>query len=255
MKRISAILTPAELPALRQSDSSGTLCVVFDVLRATSTFVTALHHGAARVIPVSEISEALAWRQREPGVLLGGERDGVKIGPAQTGGISFELGNSPREFGPEIVRGKTIVSTTTNGTRALNACRSAQSVLAGSFLNLAATARYILRDPAPQIILVCAGTGHHAALEDVLCAGALCQCLLKNHGAFAVADSAAIAWRAYRQCESHVAEVLGNTDNGRRLMAIPALRDDVAWCAQTDVFDLVAVQAGGELRRVEGLQG
>ena len=139
MNSLEVILSPAELPALARRDLSNTTCVVFDVLRATSTFVTALQHGAQAIVPVSGIAEALALRQKQPDVLLGGERDGVKIRAAQTGGIDFDLGNSPREHTPEKVRGKTIVSTTTNGTRALRACAGAQTVLAVSFLNLTAT--------------------------------------------------------------------------------------------------------------------
>ena len=243
MKIISAILSPAELSTLRESDLRDTLCVVFDVLRATSTFVTALQHGAKRVVAVSEIAEALAWRQQESGALLAGERNGIKIGPAQTGGIQFDLGNSPREFTPDIVRNRTIVSTTTNGTRALNACRPAQLVLAGSFLNLAATTRYIANQPVCNIILVCAGTGVHTALEDVLGAGALCQQLLASQEDLSLADSAAIAWRTYRQAEAELTDVMSRTDNGQRLMAIPDLRDDVAYCAQRDIFNLVARQS------------
>ncbi|HSY42699.1 MAG TPA: 2-phosphosulfolactate phosphatase, partial [Candidatus Acidoferrum sp.] len=117
--KIEAILTPAELPALTGRDLSGTACVVFDVLRATSTFVTALHHGASAIIPVSEISEAMDIGKKRPDVLLGGERNGVKIRTAEG---EFDFGNSPREYTPEKVKGKTIVSTTTNGTRALRAC-------------------------------------------------------------------------------------------------------------------------------------
>ena len=200
MKNIRAVLTPAELPALRQSDLRGAACVVFDILRATSTFVTALHNGAQGVIPVSEISEALAWRVKNPRALLAGERHGVKIGSSLTGGPPFDLGNSPREFTAATVRDRTIISTTTNGTRALNACRSAQTVLAGSFLNLDATARFLLEHSAEEIVLVCAGTGHESALEDVLAAGALCDRLV-DWATFTLADSAAIAWRANRWSE------------------------------------------------------
>src|SRR5882757_1875771 len=117
--KIETILTPAELPALAHRDLSGTACVVFDILRATSTFVTALHHGAEGIIPVSEISEALTIRQKQPDVLLGGEREGIKIRAA---GIDFDFGNSPREYTKGKVGGKIIVSTTTNGTRAFRAC-------------------------------------------------------------------------------------------------------------------------------------
>src|SRR5471030_727641 len=140
--KIETILTPAELPALAQRDLRATACVVFDVLRATSTFVTALQNGAKEIIPVTEISEALEIKKTRPEVLLGGERDGVKISAK---GIDFDLGNSPREYTREKIRGKTIVSTTTNGTRALRACAGAQIVLAASFLNLGATAEFLRR--------------------------------------------------------------------------------------------------------------
>ncbi len=163
--KIETILTPAELPALAQRDLCATACVVFDVLRATSTFVTALHNGAQAIIPVSEIAEAVAIRKREPGVLLGGERNGVRI---SADGIDFDLGNSPREYTPEKVHGKTIVSTTTNGTRALRACVNAQTVLAASFLSLTATVEFLRQNNFKNILLVCAGTGENAALEDTL---------------------------------------------------------------------------------------
>src|SRR5208337_2961537 len=112
--KIETILTPVELPALAQRDLRATACVVFDILRATSTFVTALQNGAQAIIPVSEIAEAVALQKKMPDVLLAGERDGVKIRAAKSGGIDFYFGNSPREFPAEKVRGKTIVSTTTN---------------------------------------------------------------------------------------------------------------------------------------------
>ena len=177
MAQLEVILSPAELPALAKRDLRDVVCVVFDVLRATSTFVTALHNGAKAVIPVSEIAEALAIRQKQPDVLLGGERDGVRIRAKQTGGVDFDLGNSPREYTPEKVRGKTIVSTTTNGTRALRACAGAKTVLAASFLNLTATAKFFRQLQPAQIVLVCAGTYENGADEDVLAAGALCEML------------------------------------------------------------------------------
>ena len=267
--KIEAILTPAELPALAQRDLRETVCVVFDVLRATSTFVTALHNGAKAIIPVSEISEALAIRKKQPDVLLGGERGGVKIHAAQTGGIDFDLGNSPREFTPEMVRGKTIVSTTTNGTRALRACAGAKTVLAGSFLNLGATAESIKKLQPGEMLLVCAGTREQRADEDVLAAGALCEILAKldmECGDMSplskaptcrrtpqLSESAEIARRDYAQAESNLAAAVRNSTNGRRLLAIPELRDDVAFCLQRDVFPLIAkMEADGAIRRQLG---
>ena len=249
--KIEAILTPAELPALARRDLRGAACVVFDVLRATSTFVTALRNGAKAVIPAAEISEALAIKNSEFGirnsesVLLAGERDGVKIRAAQTGGTDFDLGNSPREFTPEMVRDRTIVSTTTNGTRALRACVGAQTVLAGSFLNLGATAEFIKKLQPARVLLVCAGTHENAALEDALAAGALCELLAGE-----ISDAAEIARCAHAQARSDLAAVVRNSENARRLLAIPELRDDVAFCLQRDIFPLIAgMEADGAIRR------
>jgi len=259
--KIDAILTPAELPTLAKRDLRETLCVVFDVLRATSTFVTALHNGAKAIIPVGEISEVLAIRKKQPDVLLGGERDGVKIRAAQTGGTDFDLGNSPRECAPEKVRGKTIVSTTTNGTRALRACAGAKTVLAGSFLNLGATAEFIKKLQPAEVLLVCAGTRENRADEDVLAAGVLCELLEAGSSRCddrtaqrAVpakqSDSAEIARLAWTQAKSDLAAAVHNATNARRLLAIPELRDDVAFCLQRDVFPLVArMDADGAIRR------
>ena len=259
--KIEAILTPVELPALARRDLSGTACVVFDVLRATSAFVTALRNGASAVIPAAEISEALAIRKNQTEVLLAGERDGVKIRAAQTGGTDFDLGNSPREFTLEMVRGRTIVSTTTNGTRALRACVHAQTVLAGCFLNLGATAEFILRLQPAEVLLVCAGTRENRADEDVLAAGALCEMLAVGSSRCdeltaeravpnQMSDSAEIAQRAWIQAKSDLAGVVCNTENARRLLAIPELRDDVAFCLQRDIFPLVArMEADGAIRR------
>jgi len=243
---IEVILTPAELPTLAQRDLSAAVCAVFDVLRATSTFVTALHYGAERIIPVSEISEALAIRKKQPGVLLGGERHGLKI---RADGIEFEFGNSPREYTAEKVHGKTIVSTTTNGTRALRACAGAKTVLAASLLNLGATAKFIQGGKFEKLFIVCAGTFENAALEDILAAGALCALLSGRHDS--LMDSAKIALHAYRQANSDLNVQLHTAENARQLLSIPDLRDDVAFCLRRDVFDLVAtLDRVGALRAI-----
>ena len=279
--KIDAILSPAELPALAERDLRGTACVVFDVLRATSTFATALHNGAKAIIPVGEISEAIAFKKKQPDVLLGGERDGIRI---SSNGIDFDLGNSPREYTPEKVRGKTIVSTTTNGTRALRACASAQTILAASFLNLGATAEFLRAKNFQDILLVCAGTRENKADEDVLAAGALCELLLNesfdqnpkvgravpcpppdvasdslrlqsSDGAHGVtrptlSDSAEITRRDYARAKSDLSATVCDSENGRRLLAIPELRDDVAFCLQRDICPLIAkMESDGAIRQ------
>ena len=254
--KIDAILTPAELPVLARRDLRGTACVVFDVLRATSTFVTALHHGAKAIVPVSEIAEALAFKNTECGVrsaelfLLGGERDGVRIRAAQTGGTDFDLGNSPRECTPETVRGKTIVSTTTNGTRALRACAAAKTVAIGSFLNLGATAEFIKKLRPAEVLLVCAGTQENAALEDILIAGVLCDLLAREDARPTLSDSARTALLAFTKAKDELAAVISSSENARRLLSIPELHDDVAFCLQRDLFPLVArMEPDGAIRR------
>jgi 2-phosphosulfolactate phosphatase len=243
---IEVILTPAELPAVARRDLNAAACVVFDVLRATSSFVTALHHGAKEIIPVSEISEALAIRKKQPHVLLGGERHGVRI---QADGVAFDFGNSPREYTPEKVRGKTIVSTTTNGTRALRACAGAKIVLAASLLNLTATANFIQRTNCEKLLIVCAGTFENPALEDILAAGALCESVSRNNDT--LSDSAQTALRAYLQAKPDFDKVIQTSENAQRLLSIPDLRDDVSFCLRRDVFDLVAALGReGSLRRM-----
>src|SRR6185436_1786144 len=151
---------------------------------------TALANGAEAIIPVGEISEALALRQQRPEVLLAGEREGLRIRAEQTGGVEFDLGNSPREYVAQKVQGKTIVMTTTNGTRALRACAGAANVLVGCFLNLRAVYTW-LQDRRPgNLIIVCSGTLDEPALEDILAAGAICERVWPLYAGGHTSDSA-----------------------------------------------------------------
>src|SRR5688500_17511725 len=155
---IDAVLTPAEFPALTQRDLSRTTCVVFDVLRATSSMLTALNNGAEAIIPVSEIPEALTIKAKQPDTLLAGERHGLRIRKELTGSIDFDFGNSPRDFTPEKIRGKTIAWTTTNGTRALRSSAHAEMILVGGLVNLRSLTELLDTLRPKQLLLVCAGT-------------------------------------------------------------------------------------------------
>jgi len=169
MSRVRVALLPS---TLQQVDLSDSVAVVIDVLRATTTIIHSLAAGAEAVIPCSEVEEAFAVRDRlgADRCVLGGERHGLLI-------PGFQLDNSPFRYTPEAVGGKTVVFTTTNGTRALAACESASTVLCAGFVNRSAIVDWLKADGRP-VWIVCAGTDGFVTAEDVLVAGGIAAGLL-----------------------------------------------------------------------------
>ena len=167
-RQVSVHLLPSLIPP---SGLEGGCAVVIDLLRATTTICHALAAGARAVVPCGDIDEARRVAARFPReqVLLAGERNCVKID-------GFDLGNSPGDCTPERVQGRTLVMTTTNGTLALGRATAAERVLAGSLVNLNAVAASAEEDERP-LHLVCAGTAGAVTGDDVLCAGAILDCL------------------------------------------------------------------------------
>ncbi len=157
---LPSVTSPAEL--------AGGTVVVIDVLRAGTTMIHALETGAREIVPCLEVEDALrvATELPEGEYVLGGERGGVRI-------EGFQLGNSPSEYTAETVGGRTVVFTTTNGTKALLCCREAERVLIGAFVNAAAVARELAG--VERIHLLCAGTRGEFSRDDVLLAGLLVQ--------------------------------------------------------------------------------
>jgi 2-phosphosulfolactate phosphatase len=250
MKTLEVLFTPADFAALKNQKLDDTLCVVFDVFRATSSMVTALANGAEAIIPVGEIPEALALKQKLPAVVLAGERDGVRIRAALTGGTDFDLGNSPREFTKEKVTGKTIVMTTTNGTRALRSCAHAKTILIGSFLNMKATVEYVQATSPQKLLIICSGTYEQAAYEDALGAGALCDLLWSKIDPRQISDSAKIARELYAIASKDITAAAATSRNGTRLTGIPELCDDVPFCTQRDIFNFAAsLQKDGRIKK------
>ncbi|MGB8353906.1 MAG: 2-phosphosulfolactate phosphatase [Chthoniobacteraceae bacterium] len=228
---IDAILSPPEIDLLPQASLDGTVCVVFDILRATSSMVTGLAHGMAQILPVSTIEEALTLKTGIPDALLGGERFGNKID-------GFDIGNSPLEY--RDLAGHRVITTTTNGTVALRACEKAERVLVGAFLNMdALVAR--LRELSPEkIMLVCAGTFRELALEDVIAAGAVCA----NLPDAALGDAAMVAMSTFKRYENDLLSGLKESRNGRALIAA-GRGGDVEWSAQQSIYDAVGEMKSG----------
>ena len=237
-QKLDVLLLPAEFEALPGRDLNATCCVVFDVLRATSTMTVALANGATGILPCGTIDKAFAARGTYPDLLLAGERGGLRITAGVSGSVDFDLGNSPREMVAETISGRQLAMTTTNGTRALKACTGARHVWIGGFLNLSALGQAI-RDSRPKrLLLVCAGTGEVEALEDVIGAGALCDLLWDDLGQSA-SDTALIARDHYNNSRNQLFEKISKAKNARRLLSIPDLADDVEFCLQRDAFPVV----------------
>ena len=249
--RTEVLQTPAEFATLHGRDLSQAVCVVFDVFRATSTMLEALANGATSILPVRDIASALEARKQDASVLLAGERDGFRIGADRTGGIEFDLGNSPREFTRDRVAGRKVVMTTSNGTRALDACRGAAEVLATSFANLGATTSWIRGRRLPHLVLVCAGTLDHASLEDTLGAGALVDRLWESVRGGWLDDAAQTVREVFRAHRGDLQALAGSGRNGARLLGLPELADDVPLCLVQDRFPFVARMGSDGLLRAE----
>ncbi|MGH3016382.1 MAG: 2-phosphosulfolactate phosphatase [Gaiellaceae bacterium] len=219
--RVHVAFTPAETVR-------APVAVVVDVLRATSTIAQALASGYRRVLCCAEIEEARGLRVRLGEGVLAGERLAQAI-------PGFELGNSPVEFVEP--RGETVVLTTTNGTRAIvAAAASAETVLVGSLLNLAAVAE-AAREAGSAVEVVCAGVDGRFTLDDAYCAGRIATLLGGERSdaaeaAVRLAGSFATAEEALRAAENPRQEALG---------------DDLAWCARESVLAVAP-----RLARLEG---
>ena len=231
MRQLDVYLLPA---LVEPAELAGKVAVVIDVLRATTTIVHALAAGAKGVIPCREIDEAWRLKQELAGnPLLGGERLGLPI-------AGFDLGNSPAEYAPERVRGRTVIFTTTNGTRALERCREAGRVLIGAFVNFAALCQEL--DGGADIALVCAGTDGQVTREDTLLAGAIVDDLIRG-GTYGLNDQAEIAADAWQTAvrlltDRPLGMMLRASRGGRNLIEI-GQENDIELAAQIDKFDIV----------------
>ena len=234
--RLDVAFTPAEA---RTAGAGGRTVVVIDVLRATSTIIHALVNGARSVIPIAGVEEAARKAEQlgRDAVLLCGERDAEPI-------RGFHLGNSPLEFTGERVAGQTLLMTTTNGTAALLAAAGADAIYVAALLNVSAVAQRILTEKADTLLL-CAGREGAFAAEDAACAGRIARlvrrALPRLQGNDAMRAATTLASRAVTPT------MLAATAAGRRLRDI-GRRDDLAFCAQEDLHNVVPVFDGHRIQ-------
>jgi len=222
-------------------DLRNKIAIVIDVFRATSTMVTAFSNGCQAIIPVLTTEEALEKRINQPWCLLGGERRALPI-------EGFDVGNSPFDYITEKVKGKTIVMTTTNGTRAIHAVAKAQKVWIASFLNadsiVDAIDRYIKDNSEVNgIVIICAGSEDRFDIPDTLCAGMLVDMLGKD---IEVNDLGRAAQMLYNISKSNLEEALKMTEHGRLLQSI-GYEKDVKYCSQSNILQITPILEDGQI--------
>jgi 2-phosphosulfolactate phosphatase len=236
MNNLEVVFTPEEIKNRRLSDK---LIIVIDVLRASSTIVTALAYGCRGLVPVlsPEQAKEKAQQFKKEEVLLGGEREGIKI-------KGFDLGNSPREYQKEIVEDRIIIFSTTNGVKTLERVRGAFRIIIASFLNLQATFNYCSNFQG-DILLACAGKEGYFSLEDTVCAGMLINSLRDIYSdTCQEVDANLTAQVLYKKFGNNILEMLRKSQHGRYLESI-GLRKDLEFCSQLDIFNIVPIFRDG----------
>jgi 2-phosphosulfolactate phosphatase len=227
--RLDVALTPA---AVTSAGVAGTTALVVDVLRASTSVITALANGCQAVVPVAEVDEARRRAAALPGALLAGERGGDP--PA-----GFDLGNSPLEYTRERVGGRTLVFTTSNGTRALLAARAAAAIGIAAFANLTAAADWALGQ-GRDVVVVCAGELGGRSTEDEVCAGLLIDRVLAREAAALPSAAALGAVEAARPYAKDLAR-LGQDAPHARSLAARGRGPDIPACLTLDAFTVVPV--------------
>ncbi len=242
--RIDLFFTPCKLP---EDNLKGYHAIVIDVLRAATSIIMALHHGAKYVIPVATIEGAIDLASQLPrdDVFLCGEREGKLI-------EGFDLGNSPTDYTREKVRARRLIFGSTNGSPTLIKASAARSVFLCGFTNLNAVidATLKLKNPFPLAIL-CAGKHSRFAIEDAVCGGLFIQRMLKQLSEKVVLnDAAQAADLIARKRGSNILQLLRNCDHGRYLREI-GMEEDLSHCAADSTHSVVPVLRDDKLVKLE----
>lgn len=223
---------------------TGKTTVVIDVLRATTTIVTALNNGAREVIPVATVDFAMKVSGNifSGMTLLGGERNTKMI-------EGFNLGNSPLEYKPEVVNGKTIILYTTNGSRALVRAKFSENLFICSFNNLASIANHLNRIKK-DVEIVCSGTNGFFSLEDVACAGKLIAEMQISQPDIELYDSAKASLTISKSFAKSVPKLLRETEHGKLLIE-NGFAEDLIYCAKISNIDVIPYFTSGSIKKLD----
>lgn len=233
MPKIEVCLTPALLDLYAIENS---IVVVIDILRATSSITYGIDNGAEAIIPVMNVEDCLNYADK--GYLLAAERNGEVV-------AGYDFGNSPFSYTAEKVAGKTVVLTTTNGTKAMHLAQErAHKVIVGSFLNLAAVCSYLQKENK-DVMLLCAGWKDNFNLEDTLFAGAVVAQLQQQN--FTLGDDASVAaLDMYQLAKNDLRGYLKKSSHSHRLVKLN-IEDDVQFCLKVDICNTIPVLEGEKL--------
>jgi 2-phosphosulfolactate phosphatase len=214
--------------------------IAVDVLRATSTIATVLAAGGEAVQVFSDLDKLMQesenWHPEKR--LRAGERGGGKV-------PGFELGNSPLDCTPELVQGRRLFISTTNGTRTLQRIQNAGAVIAAALINRAAVVKYVVDKEPDNVWIVGSGWEGSYSLEDTVCAGAIahgiCQQTNLPIEKLAGNDEMISAISLYSQWEENLLGLLHHASHGQRLLRLDC-HEDLKYCSQTDILDILPIQ-------------
>ncbi|NOY37759.1 MAG: 2-phosphosulfolactate phosphatase [Chlorobi bacterium] len=213
--------------------------VVVDILRATSSIITAFQNGVERLIPVRTIDEAKNYKDK--GFLIAAERDGKVLDFA-------DFGNSPDNFTPEKVKGHTIVYSTTNGTQAIQQAGHCAQVVIGGFLNISALEKHLINMDR-DVIILCAAWKDRFSLEDSVFAGFLADRLLESGKFETICDSAKAARDLWIMARPDLLNYIDKVAQRTRLREL-GLDNAIEYCHSIDITDVIPVLENGSLRKI-----
>ncbi len=223
---------------LIDSRVSGRTVIVIDVLRSSTSIIWAVKNGAGKIIPATDAGEAATILSKldSPDVVLAGEIGGVKH-------PDFHIGNSPSEFSPEVVANKTIVISTSNGTKVINGAKGAKSVLIGGMINMSAVAKRVAKSN-DDVLIICAGTDDEISADDLCAAGAIIDAIHKTYdGKIEQSDMAFVCQSLYKSWDKGNLD-LSKTTHWSRLVEL-GFQDDIKFCFSKDVTDVVPEYING----------
>lgn len=227
-------------PELTPENDRPTCAIAIDVLRATSTIATVLANGGEAVQIFSDLDELMQVSEAWPPTkrLRAGERGGGKV-------PGCDLGNSPLDCTTELVEGRRLFISTTNGTRCLQRIQTADTVLTAALINRGAVVDYLLQTQPETVWLVGSGWEGSFSLEDTVCAGAIVHSVQQKTGAsweeLAGNDETIDAFSLYAHWQSQLLELLQHASHGKRLLRLNCL-EDLKYCAQVDLLDVLPMQ-------------